>query len=173
MEGLAPKRATSSRRRSRATGTLTLPMLRPSTADGCPVASSPMGDAIVDVDLLAFESGDRPARRAVVDGVLRSLRTGFVYTSHDIPDGLLDDAYGMLAAFFHIPVEVKQRYAAPESHGQTGYTGLLVETAAGADDADWKEMLNWSEDVPASHPLRRKYPHRHAEQVLPEADVRG
>ncbi|MBA2495932.1 MAG: isopenicillin N synthase family oxygenase, partial [Acidimicrobiia bacterium] len=37
-------------------------------------------DAILDVDLLAFEQGDATARRAVVDGVRTSLATGFVYT---------------------------------------------------------------------------------------------
>ena len=75
-----------------------------------------------------------------------------------------DAAYEMLAAFFHLPAEVKQRYAAPASHGQTGYTGLLVETAAGAETADWKEMLNWGENLPAAHPLRGKHPHRFVEQ---------
>ena len=132
-----------------------------------------MGDAILDVDLMAFEHGDREGRRAVVDGVMRSLGTGFVYTSHDIPAEVLDAAYEMLAAFFHLPTAVKQRYAAPASHGQTGYTGLLVETAAGAETADWKEMLNWGENLPAAHPLRAKHPHRFVEQVLPEADVPG
>ena len=33
---------------------------------------------ILDVDLLAFESGSADTRRAVVDGVARSLVTGFV-----------------------------------------------------------------------------------------------
>jgi isopenicillin N synthase-like dioxygenase len=128
---------------------------------------------ILEVDLLAFEHGTRLARRSVVDGVQRSLGTGFVYTSHDIPEGLLDDAYGMLATFFALRPEAKQRWAAPESHGQTGYTGLLVETAAGADRADWKEMLNWGTDIPAAHPLRRRYPSHYHDQVLPEADVPG
>jgi isopenicillin N synthase-like dioxygenase len=132
-----------------------------------------VGDAILDVDLIAFEHGDRAARRAVVDGVMRSLRTGFVYTSHDVPAEVLDAAYEMLATFFHLPHAVKERYVAPASHGQTGYTGLLVETAAGAEAADWKEMLNWGENLPAGHPLRTKYPHRFVEQVLPEPDVPG
>ena len=132
-----------------------------------------MPDVIVDVDLLAFERGDRTARRAVVDGVRRSLETGFVYTSHDIPAEVLDAAYELLAAFFALPPEVKQRYVDAESHGQTGYTGLLVETAASSDAADWKEMLNWSDEVPVGHPLRRRYPHRYRDQVLPEADVPG
>jgi isopenicillin N synthase-like dioxygenase len=132
-----------------------------------------MGDAIVDVDLMAFEHGGRAGRRAVVDGVMRSLRTGFVYTSHDIPDEVLDAAYSMLATFFQLPPDVKQRYAAPASHGQTGYTGLLVETAAESGTADWKEMLNWGENLPLGHPIRSKYTHRIADQVLPEPDVPG
>jgi isopenicillin N synthase-like dioxygenase len=128
---------------------------------------------ILDVDLLAFEHGAGPARRAVVDGVLRSLGTGFVYTSHDVPEALLDEAYGMLAAFFALPPDTKARWGAPESNGQTGYTGLLVETAAGAAQADWKEMLNWGTDIPRAHPLRRRYPGHYHDQVLPEADVPG
>lgn len=130
-------------------------------------------DEILDVDLLAFEQGDATSRKAVVDGVMTSLRTGFVYTSHDISEDLLDTAYGMLTAFFTKPTEVKQRSVAPGTHGQTGYTGLLVETAASSDSPDWKEMLNWGRDVPRGHPLRAKYPHRYGDQVLPEADVPG
>jgi isopenicillin N synthase-like dioxygenase len=128
---------------------------------------------VLDVDLLAFEQGSDAQRRAVVDGVARSLGTGFVFTSHDIPGALLDQAYAMLAEFFARPTEEKQRWHVPESHGQTGYTGLLVETAAGSDRADWKEMLNWGAEIPAHHPLRSRYPHRYLDQVLPEQSVPG
>jgi isopenicillin N synthase-like dioxygenase len=128
---------------------------------------------ILDVDLLAFERGGASERRAVIDGVRRSLATGFVYTTHDLPDDLLDTAYGLLAEFFALAAEAKARWVAPASHGQTGYTGLLVETAASNDVADWKEMLNWGTEVPAAHPLRERYPHRYHDQVLPEADVPG
>src|SRR4051812_35351540 len=127
-----------------------------------------MTPEILDVDLLAFERGSTPQRRAVVDGVMRSLGTGFVYTSHDIPGDLLDDAYGMLAEFFALDPEVKARWHVPESHGQTGYTGLLVETAAVSDTPDWKEMLNWGDALPVGHPLRARYPPRYCEQVLPQ-----
>ena len=132
-----------------------------------------MTNAILDVDLLAFEQGDETARRAVVDGVRRSLQTGFVYTSHDLSEDLLDQAYGMLAEFFSKPMEEKQRFVAPGSHGQTGYTGLLVETAATSDVPDWKEMLNWGREAPEGHPLRSGYTHRYGPQVLPEAAVPG
>lgn len=132
-----------------------------------------MADEILEVDLLAFESGDAVARRAVVDGLMRSLTTGFAYVSHDVSEGLIDEAYGLLERFFSLPVEEKERFVAPGTHGQTGYTGLLVETAASADVPDWKEMLNWGRDVPAGHPLRTRFPHRYHEQVLPEAAVPG
>jgi isopenicillin N synthase-like dioxygenase len=128
---------------------------------------------ILDVDLLAFERGSARERSAIVDGVRRSLGTGFVFTSHDLPADLVDSAYEMLAEFFALPLERKERWRVPESHGQTGYTGLLVETAAISDTPDWKEMLNWGAEVPVHHPLRARYPHRYPDQALPDADVPG
>ncbi|NNE72805.1 MAG: isopenicillin N synthase family oxygenase [Acidimicrobiales bacterium] len=128
---------------------------------------------ILDVDLLAFESGDATQRAAVVDGVMRSLRTGFVYTEHDLSNDLLDEAYGLLEQFFWLPMPQKERFVAPGTFGQTGYTGLLVETAATSDAADWKEMLNWGIELPERHPLRERYPTRYGPQVLPEAAIPG
>ncbi|MFV0316838.1 MAG: isopenicillin N synthase family dioxygenase [Microthrixaceae bacterium] len=130
-------------------------------------------EEILDVDLLAFESGGSPTRSAAVDAVMRSLRTGFVYTSHDIGEDLLDTAYAMLVEFFSMDPDTKGRFVAPGTHGQAGYTGLLVETAAVSDMPDWKEMLNWGRALPEGHPLRRRYPHRYGDQVLPEAAVPG
>jgi isopenicillin N synthase-like dioxygenase len=128
---------------------------------------------ILEVDLLAFERGTGQPRRAVVDGVRRSLETGFVYSRHDVSEDLLDTAYGMLVEFFSAPLEDKQRWVAPGANGQTGYTGLLVETAASSDQPDWKEMLNWATPIPEGHPLRRKFPNAYPEQVLPEGTVPG
>lgn len=132
-----------------------------------------MTDDILAVDLPRFEQGSAADRRAIVDGVLRSLATGFVYVRHDVPEDLIDTAYGLLGEFFALDPLSKARFVAPGSHGQTGYTGLLVETAASADVPDWKEMLNWSRDVPAGHPLKVAYPHRYMDQVLPESAVPG
>lgn len=130
-------------------------------------------DAILDVDLLAFEHGSAAERAAVVEGTMRSLETGFVYTAHDVSSDLIDQAYGMLAEFFALASETKQRWVAEGTHGQTGYTGLLVETAASSDHPDWKEMLNWGNSLPDGHPLRTQFPHRYHEPVLPDADVPG
>jgi isopenicillin N synthase-like dioxygenase len=104
---------------------------------------------------------------------MRSLTTGFVYVSHDVSEDLIDTAYGMLEEFFTKEAEEKAQFVAPGTHGQTGYTELLVETAATADVADWKEMLNWGRNVAPGHPLRTRYPHRYHDQVLPEAAVPG
>ena len=128
---------------------------------------------ILDVDLLAFESSTGERRRAVVDGVTRSLETGFVYTRHDLSEDLLDTAYDMLREFFALDQETKQQFTVPGAHGQTGYTGLLVETAASSDKPDWKEMLNWASPIPAGHPLKRKFPAAYPDQVLPESAVPG
>jgi len=130
-------------------------------------------DSILDVDLLRFEQGSAAERKAVVDGVMRSLQTGFVYTAHDVDTGLIDEAYEMLGAFFALDGESKARSTAEGTHGQTGYTGLLIETAASSDSPDWKEMLNWGDSLPAGHPLRTQFPTRYHEPVLPEADVPG
>ncbi|MBX3312768.1 MAG: isopenicillin N synthase family oxygenase [Actinobacteria bacterium] len=132
-----------------------------------------MADEILEVDLLVFERGGADARRAVVDGLMRSLGTGFVYVQHDVSSDLIDTAYELLERFFTLPADRKAQFVAPGTHGQTGYTGLLVETAATAEVADWKEMLNWGRDVPARHPLRTRFPHRYHDQVLPEAAVPG
>ncbi len=134
-----------------------------------------MGDVseILEVDMLAFEKGDATQRRAVVDGVRRSLETGFVLTRHDLSEDMLDTAYGMLREFFTAPLEDKRRWNVPGAHGQTGYTGVLVETAASSEEPDWKEMLNWSTPIEPGHPLKRKFSAAYPDQILPDGIVPG
>ena len=132
-----------------------------------------MSSDILDVDLLAFERGSEAQRKAVVDGVMRSLATGFVYTSHDLSEDMLDTTYAMLFEFFNKPLEEKRRYIAAGANGQTGYTDVLVETAEVSDKPDWKDMLNWGKQMEPGHPMRRKFPQAYPDQVLPEASVPG
>ena len=130
-------------------------------------------DSILDVDLIGFESGDAHRRGAIVDGVMRSLATGFVYVEHDLDEAELDTCYAQLETFFGLPLEAKQKSAAPGSRGQRGYTGLLVEKAASSDAADWKEHLNWGEAAPAGHPLGERFPDRYGEPIFPETELPG
>jgi isopenicillin N synthase-like dioxygenase len=124
---------------------------------------------ILDVDLIGYERGDAPRKRAIVDGVMRSLATGFVYVAHDLAEAELDETYALLERFFALPDEAKAQIAVPGSRGQRGYTGLSVETAAGRRTPDWKEMLNWGESAPPGHPLGRRFPDRYGDPVLPES----
>ncbi len=130
-------------------------------------------DDILDVDLLAFEKGTAEQRRAVVDGTMESLKTGFVYTRHDISADLLDTAYDYLQRFFSLPQEQKDRSTVAGSNGQTGYTPLLVETAASAEVPDWKEMYNWGAELPEGHPLRKRLPHRYSPPKFPDDLLAG
>ena len=59
-----------------------------------------MNQEVLDVDMLTFERGSSNTKQAVVDGVMKSLETGFVYTSHDMSQDFLDEVYGMLGEFF-------------------------------------------------------------------------
>ena len=128
---------------------------------------------ILDVDLLSFEQGSKRNRQAVVEGVMKSLQSGFVYVGHDLAEDLLDEAYGMLQEFFELPQKNKERYTRSGSHGATGYTALMTETAAISDIPDYKEMLNWNTPAPLGHPLRERHPFRYGHPVLPEGDIRG
>ena len=132
-----------------------------------------MGSKVFDVDLLAFERGDSSKRKSIVEGVMTSLETGFVYSAHDISQNFLDEVYGKLEEFFALAPELKNSAVAEGANGQRGYTGLLVETAAISDIPDWKEMLNWGQSTPVGHPLMKKYPHRFHENVFPEELVPG
>ena len=128
---------------------------------------------IYDVDLSVFESGTPCQRDNVVNTVMTSLKTGFVYTSHDLTEDLLDAAYGALEAFFSLDAEVKQTAIVPGANSQAGYTGPLTETAAASQDADWKEMLAWGTELPAGHPLRSRFPNSYGGIFLPENLVPG
>lgn len=128
---------------------------------------------ILDVDLIGFERGDTARRRAVVDGVMRSLETGFVYVANDLPEPELDACHALLTRFFALSSEQKAESIAAGTRGQRGYTGLSIETAAGRHTPDWKEMLSWGEPAPPGHPLGRRFPDRYADPVFPEAQVPG
>jgi hypothetical protein len=91
--------------------------------------------------------GTGARRRAVVDGVRRSLATGFVYTGHDLSTDLLDTTYGMLPSSFG-----RRRDQAAVHRAGLARPDRLHRPArrdGGIErQADWKEMLNWSAPIP-------------------------
>lgn len=72
----------------------------------------------------------------------------FTVVGHGVGDGLLRDMADRSRAFFDLPREEKERYAAPaESPGLPVYRPLRSEslgaTGGGAPSADLKESLDW------------------------------
>ncbi len=85
-----------------------------------------------------YTEGDEAARAAFSHAIMAALqRYGFfILTDHNVPLGLLDEAYSLSAEFFALPDEEKRRYAA----GLRGYTPFGVEHAKGRSIADLKEF---------------------------------
>jgi HK97 family phage major capsid protein len=116
--------------------------------------------AILDIDLVAFERGDSSTRHAIVDGTMRSLSSGFVYVRHDIPEGLLDDAYVSIDEW--LAEEVQDAFAAQETtafvtgDGVNKPKGLLAYTAAPEASYAWGQVGYLATGVagawPASNP---------------------
>jgi isopenicillin N synthase-like dioxygenase len=102
-----------------------------------------------------------------------ALREGFFLVRNTVPETLLDDAYGKLHEFFHLPSHSKLQCRAPGTNGQAGYTPALVETAEKSHRADWKELFHWGIRLPDGHPLLRRFPARYPAPVLPDDLVPG
>ncbi|BAJ31690.1 MULTISPECIES: 2-oxoglutarate and iron-dependent oxygenase domain-containing protein [Kitasatospora] len=117
-----------------------------------------------EIDLRA--PGDHAHLRA-------ALRDGFFLVRNTVPDGLLDEAYGLLGDFFRLPAEQKAACQVPGSNGQSGYLPPLVETAEKGAAPDWKELFHWGAALPAAHPLRERYPARYREPYFPDHLVPG
>ena len=107
---------------------------------------------ILDVDLAAYSNGSRATKAAIVDGVIRSLATGFVYTSHSIPEQLLDDTYGHLAEFFAL--DTNRSFWGPNGSGDT-QTRADLTSWLGSSTATWKIALG-------HHPYKSNGPHGNA-----------
>ena len=74
----------------------------------------------------------------------------------------------------HFRARLDQLFGAgPGARGQRGYTGLLVEVAAGRRTADWKEHLNWGEAAPDGTGLGERFADQYLAPVFPEAECPG
>lgn len=97
-----------------------------------------MSTGVPTLSLSDHVSGDAAKRAAFSDDLMRGLqRYGFfVLADHNVPAGLLDDAYRLSAEFFAQDAAVKGRYAAD----LRGYTPFGTEHAKGRSIADLKEF---------------------------------
>jgi isopenicillin N synthase-like dioxygenase len=112
---------------------------------------------VVDLD---DWTGGPEARERFVRAVGESLTAigFFAVRNHGVPDALTQRAYEVGQAFFHQPIEAKNRYHDPAKHGQRGYTGFATEHAKDASAPDLKEFWQVGRpDVPDDHPVHAAY----------------
>ena len=110
------------------------------------------GMEILHVDIKEYATSAR-SRPMIARETVKSLRTGFVYVSHGMEQGFIDDIYSILEKFFDLPEDTKAR--------NPRYSYLGSETAESSDTPDYKEMLNFTSPMPAHHPLLLKYPSKY------------
>ncbi|MBX7250209.1 MAG: isopenicillin N synthase family oxygenase [Caulobacteraceae bacterium] len=107
-----------------------------------------MTDRVPELSLLAYTHGDDGARAAFSADLMRGLqRFGFIIlTDHNVPEALLDRAYGLAEQLFALPEATKRRWAG----GMRGYTPFGVEHAKDSRLPDLKEFWQIGhDDVPA------------------------
>ena len=112
------------------------------------------------LDIRRFDQ-QGPAERAEF---VRALNTayrefGFVgITRHEIPEGLIADAYRAVKAFFDLPLATKVKYEVPGSGGARGYTRFGVEHAGAPPAPDLKEFWHVGREHVAGATWTRDYP---------------
>ena len=108
-----------------------------------------MTDRVPELSLTAFTRGDAAARDAFSHDLMRGLqRFGFVILKdHNVPEALLERAYGLAETLFALPEEAKRRWAG----GMRGYTPFGTEHAKDSRLPDLKEFWQIGhEAVPAT-----------------------
>jgi isopenicillin N synthase-like dioxygenase len=111
------------------------------------------------VDLTDWARGGA-SRQGFVKTVGEALvDTGFfAVRNHGVSDELMQRAYDVARAFFHLPLSTKSRYHAPDKKGQRGFTGLGREHAKDSTAPDLKEFWQIGRpDVPDDHPVHRLF----------------
>jgi len=101
---------------------------------------------VPELSLKAFTHGDAAARETFSQDLMRGLqRYGFVIlTDHNVPEELLDRAYGLAETLFALPEHEKRRWAG----GMRGYTPFGTEHAKDSRLPDLKEFWQIGHENP-------------------------
>jgi isopenicillin N synthase-like dioxygenase len=115
---------------------------------------------IPSVDLADFLSGN-PSKKAkfVADLGAAYEEIGFVAVrNHGVSDQLINTIYDKNAAFFNLPIEVKEKYEIEGLGGQRGFTSFGKEHAKGMTAGDLKEFWHFGQFVDDDEVRRASYP---------------
>ncbi|MEX2514289.1 MAG: 2-oxoglutarate and iron-dependent oxygenase domain-containing protein [Cyclobacteriaceae bacterium] len=120
-------------------------------------------DEVPSLDLGDFMSGDMEKKSAFVKKLGEAYQNiGFVaIKNHGLDQGLQDDLYRTIQAFFTLDDKIKSQYEKPEIGFQRGYTGKGKEHAKGRNTGDLKEFYHVGQDlekIPDHDPVKKEYP---------------
>jgi isopenicillin N synthase-like dioxygenase len=130
---------------------------------------------IPSIDLADFLS-DNPQRKAQFVQQLGKAyeEVGFVAVkNHLLSDELSNQLYNEVKAFFHLPIETKNKYEIEGLAGQRGYTSFGKEHAKGRSEGDLKEFWHFGQYVEDGDPIQNQYPQNVTVAELPEFNQAG
>ena len=132
-------------------------------------------DHIPSLDLSDFTGGDKAKKENFTKMLGEAYeQIGFVAVkNHGLSDEVREHLYKAVQDFFHLPDEVKKKYEDANVKGQRGYTGRMVEHAAGRTIPDLKEFYHIGQVVDPYDPDTRDYPRNVFPKEVPEFEEYG
>ncbi|MFY0675395.1 MAG: isopenicillin N synthase family oxygenase [Bacteroidia bacterium] len=130
---------------------------------------------IPSVDLQDFLSGDHSKKQDFVKALGDAYENiGFVaIRGHFLSDGLSENLYKQVEAFFNLNEETKLKYEIEGLAGQRGYTSFGKEHAKGSSAGDLKEFWHFGQYVDDNDPINEEYPENVSVEELPEFNLIG
>jgi isopenicillin N synthase-like dioxygenase len=99
---------------------------------------------------------------------------GFVaIRNHGIPQEELKKLYQAVQDFFHLPIEIKNKYDDSAGGGQRGYTGFGKEHAKDRNAGDLKEFWHFGQYIDSSDPQPPTYPSNKEVLEIPDFNIYG
>lgn len=126
-----------------------------------------------EIRTLSYQDYLDPTRRVkFVEDLGRAFaEIGFiVIKDHPVSATLQKSAYDVIQRFFDLPLEEKKRFEVKGIGGARGYTPFGKEQAKGAKTGDLKEFFHVGMEVPATHPLKGRYPENVSVPTVPDFD---
>ncbi len=130
---------------------------------------------IPKLDLSDFLSEQPELKSKFIDQLGNAYQEiGFVaIRNHGIPQEDLKKLYQAVQDFFHLSVDVKNKYDDTEGGGQRGYTGFGKEHAKDRNAGDLKEFWHFGQYVDSSDTNPPSYPPNKSIDEIPEFNEYG
>ena len=130
---------------------------------------------VPSVNLADFLSNDPSRKQQFISEIGHAYESiGFVAVKgHFLDDQLVEKLYREVKNFFHLPLEVKQKYEIPGIGGQRGYVSFGKESAKGKKEGDLKEFWHFGQYVEGDSKLKSEYPDNVIVEELPEFNEVG